>query len=119
MPLIFVEGRTGRIHLTTEQRHDDQRNIYQRNAARRRCRQMAQSIRCWWAYLSDTAASVYPLDLMLTDSAGTQTPLTVNIQVVSGGYALRTIQLMRQLCRDLLDPTMEDDELATAARRHE
>jgi murein DD-endopeptidase MepM/ murein hydrolase activator NlpD len=58
-----------------------------------------------------TAPNVYPLLLTLTDSAGNQTPLPVNIQIVSGGYARERIQLAQGL-EDLLNPKIQDGELA-------
>lgn len=113
-PLILVEGRSGEFRLTT-----------------------SKSVTASGTFLDETLhdgvdstgthhtllvglpvgtkAGVYPLTLTMTDSAGTQTNIDANIQVVSGGYGLETIQLPPDRT-DLLNPQMEDAEMATLRR---
>ena len=57
-----------------------------------------------------TIPDIYPLDLILTDEAGNQTSLSVNVQIVSGGYEYESITLLADRA-NLLDPVTEDREL--------
>ncbi|MEO8393551.1 MAG: LysM peptidoglycan-binding domain-containing protein, partial [Chloroflexota bacterium] len=109
-PLLFVEGETGRIHLTTssgikvsgtfigETLHDASG-------------QDDSDHTLLVGIPVGTAAEVDPISLILTDGAGTQTPLTINVQIISGNYGWQSIQLMAGL-EDLLDPKLQNDELA-------
>lgn len=107
-PLLFVEGQTGRIHLTTTQVvqitgtflnqvvHDafDQTNT-------------DHTILIGVPMFSE--AGVYPLVLTLTDSAGQATSLNINIQVLAGNYGSETINLLADRT-GLLDPSVEAAE---------
>jgi murein DD-endopeptidase MepM/ murein hydrolase activator NlpD len=108
-PLIFVEGQTGQIKLTTA------------SVARVTGTFIGETLND--ASSGDgtqhtilvgipvgTAPNVYPLELTLTDGAGNLTPLPVNIQIVAGGYARERIQLAAGK-EDLLNSQMEDAEL--------
>jgi murein DD-endopeptidase MepM/ murein hydrolase activator NlpD len=114
MPLILVEGRSGQFHLTT-----------------------SKAVTAAGTFLAQTLhdgvdgagthhtlligipvgakAGVYPLTLTMTDTDGAQTTINANIQVVSGEYSLERIQLPPDRA-DLLNPAMEDAELATLRR---
>ncbi|HVU12649.1 MAG TPA: LysM peptidoglycan-binding domain-containing protein [Phototrophicaceae bacterium] len=58
-----------------------------------------------------TQAGIYPLALTVTDLSGTTSPLSANIQVVSGNYVRERIQLAPGL-DDLLNPTLQNNEIA-------
>ncbi len=108
-PLIFVEGETGRIRLTTNSAVsvtatfiEQTLNDASENGGMQHTLLVGIPV--------GTTPDVYPLVLTLTDSAGNQTPLPVNIQIVSGGYAREKIQLAPGL-EDLLNPKIQVAEL--------
>lgn len=108
-PLVFIEGQTGRIRLTTdgaatitgtflgETLHDAPEND-------------AQTHTLLIGIPLGTTPAVYTLDLNLTDSVGVLTDLPINIQVVSGNYGLQRINISSSLL-ELLNPTTEAAEL--------
>ncbi len=109
-PLIFTEGETGRIHLTTASGAQvtgtfDGETL--NDAAEDDNTQHTLLV----GIPVGTAADVYPLDLSVTASDGTTSPLSVNVQVISGGYGFQRIQLAPGL-EDLLNPQLQNDELA-------
>lgn len=108
-PLVFVEGRTGRIQLTTatgiivggtflgQTLHDAAE-------AENTSHTMLVGIPV------GTTAGIYPLELTMVDGAGARTPITVNIQVTEGNYRREYIQLLADRA-GLLDPAVEAAEL--------
>ncbi len=62
-----------------------------------------------------TAAGVYPLVLTATREDGTQSTLTLRVQVVEGGYSSETISLTTQQ-QDLLNPQVTEPEWELFAR---
>lgn len=57
-----------------------------------------------------TVAGLYTVEIVVTDSAGRQSPVSANLQVVSGGYVQETLDLLEDRT-NLLDPAVEDAEL--------
>lgn len=109
-PLIFIEGQTGRIRLTTaspmivsgtfiNQKLNDASDV----GATQHTLLVGIPV--------GTVPDIYPLDLTLTDEAGNQTPLPVNVQIISGGYGFESITLLSDRT-NLLDSVTEDKELA-------
>jgi murein DD-endopeptidase MepM/ murein hydrolase activator NlpD len=108
-PLIFIEGQTGRIHLTTSSPMvvsgtfiDQKLNDSSDAAALEHTLLVGIPI--------GTAPDIYPLELTLMDEAGNQTPLPVNVQIISGGYLFESLQLMADRT-NLLDPVTDQKEL--------
>lgn len=109
-PLIFVEGQTGRIRLTTTSpmtigatfldrivvAASEQDNIYHT---------LMVGIPIF------TEPGIYPLNLNLSDAAGQQTTFVVNIQIVAGNYGSEYITLLDDRV-NLLDPNVENAELS-------
>ncbi len=62
-----------------------------------------------------TAAGVYPMVLTATREDGTQTTLTLRVQVVEGGYSSETISLTTEQ-QDLLNPQVTEPEWELFAR---
>ncbi|MEP7294335.1 MAG: LysM peptidoglycan-binding domain-containing protein, partial [Chloroflexota bacterium] len=108
-PLVFIEGEAGRIRLTTASPVSVAGTFINQTL-----NDAAETSNTRHTILVGvpvgTAAEVYPLDLVLTDEAGSQIPLSVNIQVVSGHYRRESITLLADRA-NLLNPTMEDAEL--------
>lgn len=108
MPLILVEGETGRIRLTTTAPVSLSGTFLNRVIA-----DAAEQNNTLHTILVGipvfTDAGVYPLALTLVDGAGQQTSLNINIQVVSGGYGSEYITLLSDRA-DLLDPNVEAAE---------
>lgn len=108
MPLILIEGETGRFRLTTLSPVSIAGSFLERtlNDAPEQDDTLHTIV---VGVPMFTEAGVYPLSLTLTDRAGVQTPLNLNIQVLSGNYGRETITL-RPNQADLLDPTVEGAE---------
>ena len=109
VPLVFIEGQTGRIRMTTDSAVtitgtflDDALHDAGEEGETKHTLLVAIPL--------GTTAAVYTLNLTLTDAAGTQTQLPINIQVVSGNYGLQRINISANLL-DLLNPTTEAAEL--------
>lgn len=60
-----------------------------------------------------TAPGIYPADITLTDSAGGLNAVSANVQVVSGGYRTSADIQVTGDSSVLLDPAVEETELAT------
>ncbi len=113
-PTMYVEGKTGRIRLTTTVPMTVKGTFLGRNLAVASDQNgTVDTILVGVPVFTD--ASVYPLTMSLTDGAGQVTPLDLNIQILSGGYGRETITLQSNLA-DLLDPTLEASELQTMQR---
>ncbi|MBI5669804.1 MAG: LysM peptidoglycan-binding domain-containing protein [Chloroflexi bacterium] len=107
-PLLFLEGQTGRIHLTTAQAVQVSGAFLGRSVnVAADASSMAFTILIGIPMFTD--AGVYPLLLSLTDSAGQVTPISVNLQVLAGNYGSETINLLADRS-GLLDPSVESAE---------
>ena len=108
LPLIFVEGQTGRIRLTTSVPMTVSGQFLDRGIA-----DAAEQDNTMHTILVGvpifTAAGVYPCVLTLTDTGGQSTSLTLNIQIVDGNYGSEYIELLPDRT-NLLDPTVENSE---------
>jgi len=109
-PLLFEEGETGRIRLTTTSGIKVSGTFIGETLNDASDQDDTQHTLLVGIPVG-TVAQVDPITLTLTDSAGTQTPLTINVQVVSGNYGRQSIQLAPGL-EDLLNPKLQNDELA-------
>lgn len=110
MPLVLIEGQTGRFRVTTSAPVSVSGTFlnsplqFASEAGGTRSTALA-------GIPVGTAAGIYPLMLTVTDSSGAQIPVTANIQVAAGGYALETDILLIEDRNGLLDPAVEDAEL--------
>jgi murein DD-endopeptidase MepM/ murein hydrolase activator NlpD len=109
MPLIFVEGETGRIRLTTTIPMNISGSFLNRTIAVASEQNNTQDTILVGIPVF-TNAGIYPLSLTLTDASGQQTNLNLNIQIVSGSYGNEHINLSSSE-NYLLDPTVEGPEL--------
>ncbi|MEO8610582.1 MAG: LysM peptidoglycan-binding domain-containing protein, partial [Chloroflexota bacterium] len=113
LPLIFVEGQTGRIRLTTTVPMTVSGLFLDRGIA-----EAAEQGNTLHTILVGvpifTTAGVYPFSLTLTDTAGQSTSLALNIQIVDGNYGSEYINLLADRT-NLLDPTVENNEQTQVA----
>lgn len=107
-PLIFVEGETGRFRFTTLEPMSVSGTFLDRNLSVA-SDQNGTLDTILVGIPVFTEAGIYPLSLNLADSAGQVTPLSVNIQVLSGGYSRESITIASNRT-DLLDPALEAAE---------
>lgn len=110
LPLVLVEGQTGRFRVTTSIPAtlsgtflNQPLNFAQELDGTRNTALVGVPV--------GTAAGIYPLSLNVADSSGAQTPVSVNIQIIGGGYLLETDILLMEDRNSLLDPAVEDAEL--------
>jgi len=112
LPLIFIEGQTGRVRLTTSIPAslsgtflNQSVNFASEEGGTRHTALIGIPI--------GTSVGVYPFSMHITSASGI-VPFEFNMQVVSGGYGREFIRLMEG--RDqLLDTATEDAELALLA----
>ncbi len=109
-PLVFVEGQTGRIHLTTSSAVTVTATFINQTLHDASEADGTQHT-LFVGIPIGTAPSIYPLSIMLTDDTGAQIPLDANIQVTSGNYARERIYLAPGSA-GLVDPVMDQNELA-------
>lgn len=107
-PQTLVEGQSFRVHLTTREATSVTASFMNRSLSAASERGSIEH-----TFLQGipvfTSAGVYPLELTMTGSGGTQTHYTLNLQVLDGRYGSEYIRLMAG--RDgLLDPTLEQTE---------
>lgn len=111
-PLIFVEGRTGRIQIET-----DQTTTISGQFIGQELVVISQNDGTLHNILVGvpmfTEAAIYELSLNLTDATGKVTPITANIQIISGGYGRQTINIENE---DLLSEAVEDEEISLIVR---
>ncbi len=108
-PQNFVEGKTGRVQLTTSAAVSVSGTFI--NQTLRDSPDAANTSHILLVGIPvGTAAAVYPLQLTLTDAAGSQTPLSMNIQIAAGNYRRESLTVTGDRAR-LLDPVIEDAEL--------
>jgi murein DD-endopeptidase MepM/ murein hydrolase activator NlpD len=113
LPLIFVEGQTGRIRLTTTVPMTINGLFLDRGIVD--APEQGNTVHTILVGVPIfTAAGVYPCSLTLTDTAGQSTSLTVNIQIVDGNYGSEYINLLADRT-NLLDPTVENNEQTQVA----
>ncbi|MFZ4828786.1 MAG: LysM peptidoglycan-binding domain-containing protein [Phototrophicaceae bacterium] len=107
-PLLFVEGETAQIVLTTNRVATISGEFLQRslNVA---TDPVGTTHRILVGIPIFTETGVYPLTLRIADGA-TYDDLAMNIQVISGGYGQETIQLIEGR-EELLTPAVEEEEL--------
>jgi murein DD-endopeptidase MepM/ murein hydrolase activator NlpD len=113
-PLIFVEGETGRFRITTTSSVSIVGSFLERtlfDAAEQD--DTLHTILVGVPMFTETG--IYPLSLILTDRGGVQTPLNLNVQILSGSYGREAITL-RANQADLLDPNVEGAEQSILQR---
>lgn len=111
-PLIFVEGRTGRIQIQTSEPttisgqflNQELRVITQNDGTEHN---MLIGIPMF------TEPNIYELTLSIVDSTGASTPITANIQVIAGGYGSQTITIENE---ELLSEAVENEEISLLVR---
>lgn len=110
VPLILVEGNTGRYRITTTRSATVTGNFLGRPLAV--AAEDNNSRHTAFAGIPvGLQAGIYPLNLTVADSDSSVTNFTVNIQVVSGGYGAQNITLPQEKM-SLLAPEIENSELA-------
>jgi murein DD-endopeptidase MepM/ murein hydrolase activator NlpD len=108
-PLILVEGQAAWIRLTTSEAVTMGGTFFQR-VLNIISEQNNTQHNILIGVPLGTAAGVYALDLTVTHSAGIQIPLTINLQILSGGYGVENITLLADR-GNLLEPAVEQAEL--------
>jgi murein DD-endopeptidase MepM/ murein hydrolase activator NlpD len=107
-PLIFVEGQTGGIRLTTSIPMTISGLFLDRGVAE--AAEQGNTVHTILVGVPIfTAAGIYPLSLTMTDAAGQPTSISLNIQVVDGNYGSEYINLLADRA-NLLDPNVENAE---------
>jgi murein DD-endopeptidase MepM/ murein hydrolase activator NlpD len=110
LPLIFVEGKTGRIRLTTSSPMTVSGSFLGQNIA-----VASEQNNTFHTILVGipifTEPGIYPFAINLMDGTGQPTTLNLNIQVVAGNYGSEYINLLADRS-NLLDPTVENAEQA-------
>jgi murein DD-endopeptidase MepM/ murein hydrolase activator NlpD len=108
-PLLLVEGQAAWIRLTTSEAAtmsgtflDRVLNVITEQGG------MTHNILIGVAL--GTQAGIYPLSLNVTRSDGQQVSLSVNLQILTGGYGSENIILLEDR-EDLLDPSVDQAEL--------
>jgi murein DD-endopeptidase MepM/ murein hydrolase activator NlpD len=107
-PLIFVEGQTGRIRLTTSIPMTISGLFLDRGVAD--AAEQGNTVHTILVGVPIfTAAGIYPLSLTMTDGTGQSTSIPLNIQIVDGNYGSEYINLLADRA-NLLDPNVENAE---------
>jgi murein DD-endopeptidase MepM/ murein hydrolase activator NlpD len=114
LPVLFVEGETGRVHLTTAESVIIGGTFLSQTLNFASENNGTQHTTLFGIPLG-TPAGIYPFQLRLTTSAGTEVVTSINLQVSAGGYSVETIQLLDGL-DNLLDPNVEQAELEILRR---
>jgi murein DD-endopeptidase MepM/ murein hydrolase activator NlpD len=108
-PLIFVEGQTGRIRLTTSIPMTISGLFLERGVAD--AAEQGNTVHTILVGVPIfTAAGIYPLSLTMTDETGQSSSISLNIQIVDGNYGSEYINLLADRA-NLLDPNVETAEL--------
>ncbi len=108
-PLVFVEGETARVQMTTDGAASVTGTFLNQNL-NDGVEQDGVTHTLLLGVPVYTEAGVYPLNLTVTDADKKQVSVTANIQVLSGGYGEETITLGSNLL-ETIDPAVEDPEL--------
>lgn len=107
-PLIFVEGQTGRIRLTTSIPMTISGLFLDRGVAD--AAEQGSTVHTILVGVPIfAAAGIYPLSLTMTDGTGQSTSIPLNIQIVDGNYGSEYINLLADRA-NLLDPNVENAE---------
>ncbi len=111
-PLIFVEGRTGRIEIQTNtpatisgQFLDQELTVISQNDGT--LHNMLVGVPVF------TEPGIYEVTLTIIDSTGTPIPITANIQIIAGGYGRQTLNIENEL---LLSEAVENEEISLIVR---
>ncbi|MDX2162594.1 MAG: LysM peptidoglycan-binding domain-containing protein [bacterium] len=116
VPLIFTEGQTGRVRVTTALPAVIEGTFLERPLTL--ALERVGDVSLYTALIGipvGTGAGVYPLVLTVAGDDGSLNALEVNVQIVGGGYGREQIRLMEG--RDqLLEPAVEDAEFAILQR---
>jgi murein DD-endopeptidase MepM/ murein hydrolase activator NlpD len=108
IPLILVEGQTGEFRITTVSPTNLSATFMGKALSVASDQNNTVHIMLVGVPVF-TSPGVYPLELNVVDESGTQTPLSINIQIVSGNYGRESIRLQAGQT-DLLDPNVEGPE---------
>jgi len=110
-PLVFEAGRSGRVELLTNepvtiagQFLEQELRVIEREDGKR------HNILIGIPMFTDMG--IYPLTLELTDDLGQSTPISANVQVITGGYGRQTIKIADS---ELLAPAVEEEEFSLLA----
>jgi murein DD-endopeptidase MepM/ murein hydrolase activator NlpD len=106
-PIVLVEGQAGRFRMTTSS-PVSVRGTFLNQSLIAAAEADGTRLTILMGVPVGTTPGVYPLSLTVTDSAGVQTPINVNMQVVGGGYYREFLSVART---DLLDPGADEAEL--------
>lgn len=109
-PLVLVEGQTGRVRLTTSAPVTVNATFLGRAIPAASEQENTQHI-LFLPISIYTDPNVYPLQVNMTDAAGSTTSFSVNLQVLSGGYISERLTLPDTLV-PLLEPSVEQYELS-------
>jgi murein DD-endopeptidase MepM/ murein hydrolase activator NlpD len=106
-PIVFVEGETALVQMTTSQGSTVTVSFLGRNPA-----VISQENNTSHIILMGipmyTAAGVYPLDLTLANADGTSTSYSFNVSVASGFYGTQNIDVSNA---ELIAPAVQENEL--------
>lgn len=108
-PLVFIEGETGRIELITDAPMSITGTFIDQTLHDAINENPLEHVLLVGIPVG-TTPGVYPLNLTLTDGAGMPTPMSMNIQIISGNYRRESITLLADRA-SLLNPEVEDAEL--------
>ena len=108
-PLIFVEGQTGRLAISTQASVTITGQFLERDLSIIPLLDGTQHIILIGIPIF-TEAGIYELTLTLTESNGTVSVVPLNILIASGGYGRQTIEIIDELA-ELLAPAVEDNEI--------
>jgi murein DD-endopeptidase MepM/ murein hydrolase activator NlpD len=111
-PLIFVEGRTGRVAIQTSIPVTVSGQFLGNELA-----VITQEDGMYHNMLIGipmfTEPGIYEMSLNITDTSGIVTPITANIQIIAGGYGRQTIMIEDE---SLLSEAVENEEINLIVR---
>ncbi len=108
LPLVFIEGETGRVRLTTVAPTVVSGTFLDRSISD--ASEQDDTVHTILVGIPMfTDAGVYPFTLSLVDATGQLINVTLNIQVVSGNYGSENVNLLADRT-NLLDPNLEASE---------
>ncbi len=108
IPLILVEGNTGRFRMTTAA-PVTVNGIFLGHSLKVISEQNNTAHTILVGIPVFTEAGIYPLLLTVADSSGAVAEVNANVQIVSGGYGSEAITLLADR-ENLLDPAVEQIE---------
>jgi murein DD-endopeptidase MepM/ murein hydrolase activator NlpD len=109
LPLVLIEGQTGRFRITTSVPATVS-GTFLNSVLNFAVEDNGTRSTALAGVPVGTAGGVYPLTLTVTDGAGTQASVSVNMQIVSGGYFVEPDITLIADRTNLLDPAVEDAE---------